>query len=138
MSNAFTDEFATIHDGSGPVANAGDAADADFRKAWARLYGRLDVPYAAIVALDFDDERTRMIAPLAGDLELTTANLAAGRELEVVIRGGASGGNFTFPAWIPEGGALPASIAAGKTGTLKLRSEGTTDADVRANWSVEP
>jgi hypothetical protein len=138
MTNAFGDELEPIQIGGVNVADPGSAADADFRKTWARLYGRLDVPYAAIIAIDFDNEEARMIAPLTGDLELTTANLAPGRELEVVIRGGASGGNLTFPGWIPEGGALPTGIAAGKTGTLKLRSEGTTDADVRANWSVEP
>lgn len=138
MSNSFTDELTQLHDGSGPIGDVGASFQGNAEKVWARLYGRMDVAYAAVIALDFDNESTRMIAPLAGNLQLTTANLAAGREMTVVIKGGGSPGTFTLPAWIPQDGALPTGIAAGKTGTLKLVSEGTTDAEVRATWRVEP
>ena len=135
MSNAYTDEFYEL---SPSPADPGAAAQANYEKIWARLYGRTDVAYAASIAIDFANETTRLIGTLSGNLTLTTANLQPGRSVVVVITADGSSRNLTLPAWIPQGSALPASIGAGKKGTLTLFSDGTTDAQVRAVWQVQP
>lgn len=135
MNNTYTDEFLEL---SPAIADPGAAAQANFEKTWARLYGRTDVAYAASIEIDFANESTRVIGTLSGNLTLTTANLQPGRSVVVIITADGSSRNFTLPAWIPQGSALPASIAANKKGTLTLFSDGTTDAEVRAIWQVQP
>lgn len=135
MSNAYTDELSELNPAP---ADPGSAAQSNFEKIWRRLWARLDVAYAASIELDFADESTRVIGTLSGNLTLTTANLQAGRSMTVIITCDGTGRNLTLPSWIPQGGALPTSIAASKTGTLILDSDGSTNAAVRARWHVQP
>lgn len=104
------------------------------RAAWAAL------TYAASVALDFAvNLPTRRGLALTGDVTITTANLAAGGALELVIAADASTRAFTWPAgWKWIGATAPASIAAGKTGVLSLTSTTTADTGMVARWTVEP
>lgn len=93
--------------------------------------------YAASVELDFATFQDKTIN-LSGDLTLTTANLTAGSGVSIRIVCDGSNRNFNFPVgWTFIGGTVPASIDAGKTAILSLRSYGTTDADVVAGYSVE-
>lgn len=92
--------------------------------------------YAASVALDFSTGQDKSIA-LTGNITFTTAGLGAGEEISIRIVADGSLRTFTFPAGWTFIGALPADIAASKTGILSLKSYGTTDADVVAAYSVE-
>lgn len=94
--------------------------------------------YAASVAVDFDADGFKTVT-LAGDIEFTTSNLAAGRSKTIRIVGDSSTRAFTFPAsWKFVGAAAPASLAANKVAILTLTSFGTTDADVIAAYAAEP
>ena len=62
----------------------------------------------------------------------------AGQETTFVLVADGSTRNLSFPAgWVWMAGSEPASIAANKTGILRIGSMGTTDADVVAEYSVE-
>lgn len=96
------------------------------------------------IDFDFDTEssgefllRHRRL-DLTGNVTLTTANLAAGRRLEVLIFADGSTRNLTLPSWRFIGGAAPTTIAANKVGKLVLISTGTTDGAVVAEWTVQP
>ena len=96
------------------------------------------VTYSATTNLDFDGLSTQTIT-LAGNLTLTTSNLAAGKSLLVRLIGDASSRNLTFPGgWRFVGGAAPANLAANKVALLQLECFGPNDADVVARWWVEP
>lgn len=91
------------------------------------------------IDLDANEERSKALATLTGDITFTTSNLVAGRHLKVRIPNGGTLRNFTFPAgWTFIGAAAPASIAANKTALLELFVWGATDSDVEAKFNVEP
>ena len=70
---------------------------------------------------------------LTGNITFTTANLAAGRNLELSLTGGGSTYTLTWPAgWTAFGAALPTSLAAGARLIVSLYSNSTTDASVDA------
>lgn len=92
--------------------------------------------YAASVALNFTLPLQDIA--LTGDITLTTSNLAAGRSVLLRILCDATPRNFTFPGWHFNGAAAPASIAASKTALLRLTAWGSADANVTAEYYVEP
>lgn len=115
-------------------------AQADFEMIDDRLWGQEVTTYAASVALDFSNQKTRTIS-LTGNITLTTTSgtVNPGRAMKLRIISDASIRNFTFPGgWKFLGAAAPASIAASKTGLLELWSFGTADADILARWTIEP
>ena len=96
------------------------------------------IPYAGTTNLNFDGLGTQTIT-LAGNLTLTTSNLAAGKSLLVRIIADASLRTLTFPAgWRFVGGAAPANLAANKVALLRLQCFGSAEADVVARYLVEP
>lgn len=109
-------------------------------------YAPFDPPQTAItpttgaVALDFAalDQGVHLHGPLTGAITYSTTNLAAKRSITIVITNGATLRAFAFPAWIPLGAALPASIAANKTAVLTVYSPGTTDAACVASYQAQP
>ena len=92
--------------------------------------------YAASVPIDFT-LGLQDIA-LTGDITFTTVNKAAGRSVLLRIVADATPRNFTFPGWHFTGAAAPASIAASKTAILRLTAWGSADANVTAEYYVEP
>lgn len=93
--------------------------------------------YGASTALDFSGDGFRTVT-VAGDITITSLNLAAGRSVTVRIVGDGSPRTLAFPAWKFVGAAAPSSLAAGKTGVLTVTSFGTTDANCVAAYAVEP
>lgn len=93
--------------------------------------------YAATTNIDFADKRLQTLS-LTGNVTLTSSNLVAGREVLLRVISDASIRTFTFPGTWVFVGATPANIAASKTGLLLLRSYGATDANVVANYIVQP
>jgi hypothetical protein len=91
--------------------------------------------YNASTAIDFNLGGQRTIS-LTGDVQFTTTNVAAGKEVTLKILADGSDRNFTFPAWIFVG-TEPALIAAGKTAMLSLRCYGAADANIVAAYAVE-
>lgn len=115
-------------------------AQANFENIDNRLWAQEAVTYAASIALDFSNQKTRTIA-LTGNLTLSTVagTVAVGRSMLLKLLADASVRNLTFPAgWKFLGAAAPASIAASKTGLLELWSFGAGDSAICARWSVEP
>lgn len=97
------------------------------------------INYAASVELDMAalNGQYRTIS-LAGDLELTTANRAAGRTLVLRLIADGTERTLTFPVgWDVFIGTKPATIAASKTGVLSLTFFGTADTDCVAAWGVQ-
>jgi len=97
------------------------------------------LPYAAAIALDLAalDKSFRSIA-LAGDLELSATNLAAGQELRLRLLAGSAQRTLSFPLpWVfvcPR----PTTIQATKAAVLSLAVFGDGDADVIASYSEQP
>jgi hypothetical protein len=105
-----------------------------------RLYneGTL-VPTATGTLLDFADTvDNRQTITITAAATFTTANLAAGREKEVLITTNmALVTTLAFPStWIWYGSKLTGTILA-KEIRLRLRAYGTTDATVRAEWVAQ-
>lgn len=75
---------------------------------------------------------------LTGNPTFTTSNLAAGREVTLVIAAGGAGRTIAYPAWVAVGAALPTSLASGKTLVVTLLATSTTDASVVAAAAVQP
>jgi hypothetical protein len=96
------------------------------------------LPYSASVALDFAGADFETVT-LAGAIEFTTSNLAAGRSKTVRIIGGGSSRALAFPAgWTFVGAAAPTALAANKVGVLTMTSFSTTDFDVVAAYAAKP
>lgn len=115
-------------------------AQSNFENIDARLFGQVTTTYAASVALDFSDFRTRTIS-LTGNLTLTSTSgtINPGRNLCLRLIADSSSRNLTFPGgWKFLGAAAPGSIAANKTGLLELWAFGTSDSDILARWTVQP
>ena len=96
------------------------------------------ITYGASVALDFAslDAQYRTIS-LAGDLLLTTNNLANGRMLVLRLMADSSQRTLSFPTDWKFLGTKPANIAASKVGVLSITAFGATNADVVAAWAVQ-
>lgn len=93
--------------------------------------------YAASVEVDFTGDGVKTIA-LTGDVEFTTANRAAGRQVTVIITCDGTPRTFVFPAWKFVGSAAPSGIAASKIAVLTLYCTSTTDASIVAAYAEEP
>lgn len=93
--------------------------------------------YAAITDIDFTGDGVKQVA-LTGDIEFTTSNRAAGRQITIDITCDGTPRNFVFPAWKFVGAAAPASIAANKVAILTLYCTGAADTDIRAAYAEEP
>jgi hypothetical protein len=102
-----------------------------------RVFGT--IPYAAQVTLNFATLNGSMrTITLTGALELLTSNLAAGRELQLLLVAGAAQRTLTFPAQWRFLSAVPANVPANRECLLSLGSYGTTNAEVRAIAAVQP
>lgn len=74
-----------------------------------------------------------------GTLTVTTSNVTAGKSLFVRVTGGSSTRTLSFPGtWTFIGSSVPISLAANKTAILFLRSYGSGDSNVIAEWVVQP
>jgi hypothetical protein len=129
--------------GAGAVDEEGDLADlitTRSRPSRLQINGLTALAYAATVDINFDTGTDLCTIPLAGNLTLTTSNKGAGKSKVIRIVADASVRTLTFPSggslwkWVS---AMPASIAANKTGQLVLMNYGTTDAEIVAAWAVE-
>lgn len=124
--------------GLGNVDNTADASKPVSTAQQTALDAKLSIirtvtalAYNTSVSLDFT-KPLQTIAAAAGDLTLTSSNLAAGAEIEVAIAKGAANYGFTAPAGWKFYCPRPTVIGAGSGGYLyfKLLSLGTTDAGV--------
>jgi hypothetical protein len=113
--------------------NAGSNARLQLKN---NIFSVSTTPYAASVAVDFSGARQQIVT-LTGDITFTSSGLAAGESVLLKIVGDGSVRNLTFPAW-KFGSAVPATIAASKTAFVQLTSWGTTDAEVTAQYFVQP
>jgi len=75
---------------------------------------------------------------LTGNPTFTTSNRAAGREVTLIIAAGGSTRTITWPSWLVVGGALPTTLASGKTLVVSVTFVDTTDAAAVAAASVQP
>lgn len=99
-----------------------------------------EITYGASVAVDFAPTiRSAQTINLAGNLTLTTSNLASGRVKLLRLVGDGSTRTLTFPAgWKFLGAARPTNLAAGKVAELRLMAWGTVDGAVHAIYVPEP
>lgn len=99
-----------------------------------------DLTYSASVQLNFAPTiKSAQTVTLAGNLTLTTANLASGRVKLVRIVCDGSVRTLAFPGgWKFLGSAAPTTLAAGKVALLWLFAFGTADGDVVASYGVQP
>jgi len=97
----------------------------------------LAISYTSTVTLDLSTNNLQTLA-LTGDVTINTSNLAAGRAKQLIVSADSTARNISWPAgWVWIGSAAPASIAASKTAILTLIPTSTTDASVKAFWSVQ-
>ena len=97
-----------------------------------------ELTYATNVALNFATFGSKRIT-LAGNVTFTATGFLYGSQLHLKIRCDGTGRTLAFPAgWKFLGSAAPSSIAADKTALLHLWTFGLTDADVLAQYLVEP
>lgn len=101
--------------------------------------GVATITYAATHAFNCDGALMQSMA-LTGNFTFDSlANQATGKQIDIRITAGGSLRTLSFPAgWTFIGSAAPADIAANKTAILKIRCFGGADADVVAEWTVEP
>lgn len=97
------------------------------------------ITYGASIQLEFaTSAKTTQTITLAGNLTLTTANLASGRCKFIRLVGHSSAATLTVPAgWKFVNSAAPSTLAANKVALLFLMAFGTTDASVVASYAVE-
>jgi hypothetical protein len=94
--------------------------------------------YASSINLNLATGYSGKRLTLGGNLTLTASGHGYGRYILMRIVCDGSLRTLTFPAgWKFVGSAVPANIAANKTGLLELWCFGTTDSDVVAKWLVE-
>lgn len=99
--------------------------------------GLKTITFADTVNIDVANMKFQTIT-LTDTVVFTASNYVAGKELYLRIVPGAGIRGLTFPAdWKWVGAAAPTSIAANKTGLLRLVSFGTTGANVVARYEVE-
>lgn len=95
------------------------------------------IPYAGNIALNFGSFGSKRIT-LTGNVAFSAVGMGFGYYLNVRIQSDGSARSMTWPGWKFVGGAAPASIAANKTAILHLWCFGLSDADVVAQYVVEP
>jgi len=95
------------------------------------------VPYAGNVVLNFGSFGSKRVT-LTGNVAFSAVGNAFGSYLNLRIQCDGTARTMTWPPWKFVGGAAPASIAANKTAILHLWSFGLTDADLVAQYIVEP
>jgi len=93
--------------------------------------------YASNVALNFGAFGSKRIT-LAGNVTFSASGFGFGSYLNLKILCDGSSRNLTFPSWKFVGSSVPASIAANKTALLHLWAFGLADADIVAQYIVEP
>ena len=84
---------------------------------------------------------TNRVYAVTGNVTFSSvaSTLAAGRSVRVRLVADGNSHTLSFPAaWVFVGGTAPAAIAAGKRAVLILHSDGTTDADVTAEYAAQP
>ncbi|MGE0349816.1 hypothetical protein [Hydrogenophaga sp.] len=92
--------------------------------------GAVNLDFAALVG-------TLQTIAATGDITFTASNMAAGRSFELEIVAGAADRDLVYPAaWVELGQALPLILLAGEILCIALRSNGTTEASVRAAGAV--
>lgn len=97
-----------------------------------------DITYASIVGLDFGVMADSQTLALTGDVTFTAGlTYSAGLRKEILITADGSTRNLSFPAWTWLT-ATPTTLAAGKTGLLRVRVTGTTAASAFAEWIAQP
>lgn len=123
----------------GKIASVEAIETDDYLKA-ERMYWILQTrTYAATMSHDIRNDNYLSTISLTGNLTFSLANITAGFKCEVRIKSDGSIRNLAFPVgWVFIGSAVPATIAASKTGLLEIWCYGTTDADVVARWTVQP
>jgi len=95
-------------------------------------------PTTSSVALDLSTlHGTIRTHAITGNITYTTSNLAAGREVTIIITCDATLRTFTFPAGWVFVGAKPTGIAISKVAVLTLTATSTTDASVIAAYAVQ-
>ena len=105
-------------------------------KRWLLLQEAL--PYATNVALNFQTFGGKRIS-LTGNITFTASGHLYGAYILLRINCDGTNRTLGFPAgWKFVGSAVPASINANKSALLHLWSFGTLDADVIAQYLVEP
>lgn len=92
--------------------------------------------YAATVNIDFSLTPCKTIA-ITGNLTLTTSNIAAGRNITIVITGDGTDRVLALPGWKFEGSQVTA-IAANERVTIRLFPTSTTDATTSALMGEAP
>lgn len=98
------------------------------------------IVYGASIQLEFaTTAKTTQTISLAGDLTLTTTNLASGRCKFLRLVGHTSDATLVVPAgWKFVNSAAPSTLAANKVALLFLLSFGTADSAVVASYAVQP
>jgi len=119
----------------------GTAATAAFGDFLPTVFTASTITYAATIDLDMaalaGGYRT---ISLTGNLDLTAANRAAGRQVTLRLLCDATTRTLTFPAaWVFLGpaGSKPSSLAASKTAVLSLTFYGVNNADCVAAYGVQ-
>jgi hypothetical protein len=95
------------------------------------------ISYAGNIALNFGSFGTKRIL-LTGNVAFSAVGFGYGSYLNARIQADGSARSMTWPGWKFVGGAAPASIAANKTAILHLWAYGLSDADIVAQYVVEP
>lgn len=101
-------------------------------------YGCEALVYAATVNIDFSTKPCKTLA-ITGDITLTTSNVAAGRNVNLIITGDGSARVFAPPsAWKFAHGNQPALVGPNERITIGLFPTSTTDASISADLGTTP
>jgi hypothetical protein len=92
--------------------------------------------YAASVAINFAGDEWKTLS-LTGDVVFTAVNLTEGAEVHVHVIADSSDRAIGYPAAWRALNHLPRFVPANSRGVLKLRSRGTADSSVIAEWIPE-
>lgn len=96
------------------------------------------IAFASSRSIDFAAARTQSLT-LTGNITFTFANLSAGRETTIIVKGDASlSRTLTWPASVIWLGAAPGSLASGKTLKVIFFSQTSAASGVVAQFHVEP
>lgn len=88
------------------------------------------------ISIDFNAAALKALT-LSGNTTFTTANLAAGISVSMMVTADGTNRTLTFPAgwiWVS---LTPATLNANKNAVLSLISRSSTDANVYAAWAVQ-
>lgn len=133
------------YDGDGTIqqwtwGRAGGSFVVNGRLVWTRTQVNLGViTYAGVVPLDLSAMNDFQSLTLAGDITFTAGlTYSPGLRKEISITADGSLRNITWPAGWTWLGTAPTTLAANKTGMVRLRCTGTTAASLLASWEVQP